>query len=77
VAVVKPGIRRPNRRKVPALLEATSGELCVATQKIRYVDERTARLAAAELGRRHGESLETYRCTHCSDWHFGLSRRAH
>lgn len=67
------GIRRPNRRRVPALLEATSGEICAATRKVRYVDQRTARLAADELGHRNREdvSLETYRCVSCADWHFG------
>lgn len=67
------GIRRPNRRRVPALLEAAIGEVCLATRKIRYLDERTAAIAARELSSAHPAqgAATAYRCTRCGDWHVG------
>jgi hypothetical protein len=66
--------RRPNRRRVPAIQEAISGELCVATRKVRYLEQRTARLAAAEVAKRPGDPsgrVSAYRCDACGDWHVG------
>jgi hypothetical protein len=68
-------IRKPNRRPNTALASAAAGDaLCPRAGKLRYLDERSARQAMAELGPRNADperELNVYRCPVCTDWHVG------
>ncbi len=70
------GIRKPNRRHVAALARFSSGEVCVATGKISFVDDRSAQLALSEIARidPRGDQLRTYLCRSCHDFHIGHAR---
>lgn len=65
-------VRRPNRRRIRGLAEAVN-ELCSASGKRRYIDERGAQRAMAEVAGEDpaADRLNTYRCVSCSDFHFG------
>jgi hypothetical protein len=69
-------VRKPNRRPLVVLSSAGAGgdDLCPIAGKLRYLDERSARLALTQLGSRNAEPdrvLATYRCPSCGDWHVG------
>lgn len=70
-------LRRPNRRRVPAMHAYATGQTCTRTGKARFLDERGATAAIAELAHRDPDrdQLNAYRCPHCSDWHVGHDRR--
>jgi hypothetical protein len=65
-------VRRPNRRPIRGLSEMVN-ELCPSTGKRRYVDQRSAARAMAEIADRDPDAdrLNTYRCGPCADWHTG------
>lgn len=72
-------IRRPNRRPIPGLAELVNGGACPSSRKVRYLDERTARMALEQVGRHDPdpERLNVYRHDHCGDWHVGHRSERH
>lgn len=69
-------VRRPNRRRLPGMVAAVEGSVCLTTGKLRYADRGSADRARAELARRDPspDALEVYRHADCGDWHIGHSR---
>lgn len=69
-------VRRPNRRRVPELVDVVRGDLCPMSGKVRYVDPRAAAAARRWLVRidpdpARAARLGVYQCERCRDWHLG------
>lgn len=69
----KPGIRRPNRRRVLALQRLASGEFCDTSGKISYPTRARAEIARAQLAVQDPQA-DRFRSYACEDhWHVGHS----